>query len=245
MKGEIKMKKTVLIIFILICILISYSVPAQCLPINMDNLHDGDSFQKGDLYFDNWNIVLSNNVNAEKIEIGNGYFRGDEDIGVWPIDHELRVNHYDTQRLQFDYRVTYSKGSFDYFEGFLGYRRIRGYTYDSPNIQATYSLGSIEGGDDYGTATSYYSLGTCDNTKTINLPSDVSQLWIRNDVSLYAGADYAELGFVNNQIGPGLVNSFYLDESPNPIPEPSTILLLGTGLLGFAVICRKKLLHKT
>ena len=69
-------------------------------------------------------------------------------------------------------------------------------------------------------------------------------MWVRIGLSQHVNSGHAELGWVNNQRGPGVVNAFYSTETHAPVPEPTTWLLFGTGLLGLAGLGRKKFFKK-
>jgi len=69
------------------------------------------------------------------------------------------------------------------------------------------------------------------------------------DLSSLAGMDHVRVGFYFDSIGP-IFNSgegWYLDNISvtgetcgSPVPEPSTLLLLGSGLLGMGVVVRRR-----
>ena len=73
---------------------------------------------------------------------------------------------------------------------------------------------------------------------------------IDSDLSMLAGMDHVRLGFYFDSLGPcfNYGEGWYLDnvrlsgetgQTP-PIPEPSTLLLLGSGLLGLGAVVRRK-----
>jgi hypothetical protein len=213
---------------------------------SMTDLTAGSEYQSGNLIFSDFDIVNVSNVDSTLIDIGTGLV--DDGFSVLTRSNALFAGSTwstpDVRKsITFDFLVTGDGVDITGFYTQLGYRRISGFSYDSPYIIGSIEVGTSKGLDDLGTITDFYSFNEDRSTSFINI-TGTDQIWVRNTITCWSSDQgYAEAGYYNNTAGPALCNSFMTQANQvnsSPAPEPTTILLFGLGILGVAGVSRKK-----
>lgn len=215
-------------------------------PVNatsMTDLTTGAEYQSGNLIFSDFDIVNVSNVDSNLIDIGTGLI--DDGFSVLTQSHALWAGSTSStpdvwKSITFDFLVTGDGVDITGFYTRLGHRRISGFDYDSPYIIGKIEVGTSKGFNDFGIITDFFSFNEDRSTSFIDI-TGTDQIWVRNTISCWSSDHgYAEAGHNNTDSGPALYNSFITQANSSPVPEPTTMLLFGLGLLGFAGVSRKK-----
>lgn len=93
-----------------------------------------------------------------------------------------------------------------------------------------------------------FQLVSQDSPETFTVQLDLLNFYTSNEILFALTGGYPNIGYYTS--GPGRIPMYYqddsflsyarLDLSGTPVPEPATILLVGTGLIGCAMFGRKK-----
>jgi hypothetical protein len=206
----------------------------------LNDLFAGGSYQFDNLILNNWELVSSDNVNLDNIEISTGY--GPNEFGVWSKNRELSVNQSgygtpETLSLVFDFMVIGVGVNVTQVAGDLGFKFVSGYNYDSPYLTGSIAIGTSKGNSNLGGSTDFFSLNHDPGTVWIDIPGGLNEIWIRNSIYLNSSQHgYAEAGYLDPYgEGPAFRNRF----TTAVVPIPGAVWLLGTGLIGLVGIRRK------
>lgn len=209
------------------------------------DLFSGGSYTFDNLLLSDWELVnAGNNIELNDLDIGPGYGSAGE-VSLEATNLALSVGRGTwgtpiTLNFSYDFLVTGVGVDISSVRGDIGFVSISGFYSDTPWAKGTIEVGTSKGSSDLGRTTDIFSFSQDTTPAWIDLTDGLDQIWVRNTIALSSGGKgYARAGYYDGKEGAAFRNRFVTQVPQSPVPVPSTIVLLGTGLLFFATKMRR------